>query len=111
VVFIRSFLQSGVNANWRQGLTELAALTYTKDIASPTFDYDGERLQIPRYDLPFGTLRWQASSGDRAQQPKKGSTLSYDYYKISMPKWASDLGPTPLSSAEQQAADTLRADL
>lgn len=108
VVFIRSFLQTGVNANWRQGLADLQALSYPKDIAAPSFDYSGERLQIPRYDLPFGTLRWQGSSGDRAQQPKRGSSLSYDYYKFSMPKWASDLDPSPLSAAEQRAADTLR---
>ncbi len=114
VVFIRSFLQTGVNANWRQGLAELQALTYPKDTqggVAPSFDYHGERLQIPRYDLPFGTLRWQGSSGDRAQQPQKGSKLSYDYYKLSMPKWSSDLGPSPMSNAEQRAADTLRADL
>ena len=111
VVFIRSHLQTGVNANWRAGLAELKGLTYTKDLRSPSFDYSGERLQIPRYDLPFGTLRWQGTSGDRAQQPKKGSRLSYDYYKYSMPKWASDLRPSPLSSSEQRAVDTLRADL
>ncbi len=108
VVFIRSYLQTGVNTNWRQGLAELQGLTYTRDIASPSFDYRGERLQIPRYDLPFGTLRWQGSSGDRAQQPKRGSRFTYDYYKLSMPKWASDLDPSALSTAEQAAADVLR---
>lgn len=111
VVFIRSFLQTGVNANWRQGLAELQTLAYPKDLAAPTFDYHGERLQIPRHDLPFGTLRWQGSSGDRAQQPTRGAKLSYDYYKFSMPKWASDLDPAALSSAEQRSAGMLRADL
>ena len=82
VVTMKSRLQSGVNASWQAALTQLQALTYTRDIATPTFTYSGEREQIPRIDLPFGTLRWQGSSGDRAQQAKRSGAPSFDYYKI-----------------------------
>ena len=79
-----------------------------RDIASPTFDYHGEREQIPRRDLPFGTLRWQGSSGDRAQRPTRSGSPSFDYYKVSMPAWAASLGATPLSPSEAAAADVLK---
>ncbi|MGI9597832.1 MAG: uracil-DNA glycosylase family protein [Acidimicrobiales bacterium] len=107
-VTIRAHDQSGVNANWRSGLAELAALDYDRDIASPSFDFSGERLQIPRGDLPYGTLRWQATSGSRGLQPKKGSKFTYDYYKYVMPDWADRLDPSPLSNSEKRAADILR---
>ena len=45
----------------------------------------------PRQDLPFGTLRWQATTGDRAQQGRVGGRLSPDYFRVSMPIWASRL--------------------
>jgi hypothetical protein len=78
VVTMKSRRQSGVDANWRAALVQLEALPYARDIASPTFDYHGEREQIPRHDLPFGTLRWQGSSGDRAQRPSRTGTPSFD---------------------------------
>ncbi len=107
-VTIRAKNQSGVNANWRSGLAELSAIAYDRDLPAASFDYHGERLQIPRRDLPYGTVRWQGSSGSRGLQPKKGSKFSYDYYKYVMPDWADDLDPTPLSASEQRAADQLR---
>jgi len=107
-VRIRSFLQSGVNANWRAALGELSSLSYQPDLSLPTFDYRGERRQIPRFDLPFGMLRWQGTSGDRGLQPKRGSSYSYDYYKFVMPDWADALDPVPPSSSEQAAANVLR---
>ncbi len=100
--------QSGVNADWRRALTELQALGYRRDVSAPTFDYQGERLQIPREDLPFGTLRWQGSSGDRGLQPKRGASFSFDYYKLVMPDWAFELDPAPLSTAETAAATVLK---
>jgi uracil-DNA glycosylase len=108
VVTMKSRLQSGVNASWQTALTQLEALTYRRDITSPTYTYAGEREQIPRRDLPFGTLRWQASSGDRAQQAGHNGSPSFDYYKITMPAWAAALAPTPLSPAEAAAAQLLR---
>ena len=104
---MRSRRQSGVDANWRAALAQLEALSYPRDIASPTFDYHGEREQIPRRDLPIGTLRWQGSSGDRAQRPNRSGSPSFDYYKVSMPAWAASLGATPLSASEAAAADVL----
>ena len=108
VVTMKSRRQSGVDADWRAALTQLAGLAYPRDIASPTFDYHGEREQIPRRDLPFGTLRWQGSSGDRAQRPTRSGSPSFDYYKVSMPAWAASLGATPLSPSEAAAADVLK---
>lgn len=107
VVTMKSRRQSGVDANWRAALAQLEALSYPRDNASPTFDYHGEREQIPRRDLPFGTLRWQGSSGDRAQRPSRSGTPSFDYYKVSMPAWAAALGATPLSPSEAAAAAVL----
>jgi uracil-DNA glycosylase len=108
VVTMKSRRQTGVDADWRAALTQLEGLDYTRDIAAPTFDYDGEREQIPRRDLPFGTLRWQGSSGDRAQRPTRSGSASFDYYKVSMPSWAASLGATPLSPSEAADADVLK---
>jgi hypothetical protein len=107
-VTMKSRRQTGVDADWRAALTQLEGLDYTRDIAAPTFDYDGEREQIPRRDLPFGTLRWQGSSGDRAQRPTRSGSASFDYYKVSMPSWAASLGATPLSPSEAADADVLK---
>ena len=105
---MKSRRQTGVDADWRSALTQLEALSYPRDIASPSFDYQGEREQIPRLDLPFGTLRWQGSSGDRAQRPTRSGSPSFDYYKVSMPAWAAALGATPLSASEAAAAQVLK---
>lgn len=110
VVALRAPSEGSVDADWRDGLSTLAGLTYTRDVEDPSFDYRGERLQIPRHDLPFGTLRWQGSSGDRAQRPTRDGQPSREYYKLSMPRWASRLDPAPLSTSEQGAADKLAED-
>ncbi len=107
VVTMKSVLQSGVNANWQSALTELAALTYRRDITTPTFTYAGEREQIPRQDLPFGTLRWQGSSGNRGRQAAQNGSPSFDYYKVTMPAWAAALDPPPPSASEAAAAQIL----
>ncbi len=107
VVTMKARRESGADASWRAALTELEALTYPRDITAPSFDYAGEREQIPRQDLPYGTLRWQATSGDRAQRPTRDGAASFDYYKITMPSWASALAPPPLSSAEAEAIEEL----
>ncbi len=108
VVLMKSRLQSGVNASWQTALTQLQGLTYRRDITTPTFTYAGEREQIPRQDLPFGTLRWQGSSGDRGRQAIHGGSPSFDYYKITMPAWAAALNPPPPSASEAAAAQLLR---
>ena len=62
----------------------------------------------PALYLPFGTLRWQGSSGNRGQQATQSGSPSFAYYKITMPAWAAALGATPLSAAEAAAAQVLK---
>ncbi len=109
-VSIHPVQASGVNADWRRALQALRQMAYRRDLDSPSYDYHGEREQIPRGDLPFGTLRWQGSSGDRAIQAKKGSAWSFDYYKLVMPDWAYRLRPEPLSRKAQAAVARMKAD-
>ena len=103
-VAIASHGTSGWVANWQAGLAELADLTYPTDV-NATVEYDGESEQIPRSDLPFGTLRWQASSGSRAQQARHAGSASPDYFKVRMPPWVDRLPPPPLSAKERRALD------
>jgi len=107
VVRLKAWGAPGALADWHAKLATIQAIGYPRDIAQPTFAYQGERGQIPRLDLPYGTPRWQGSSGTRAQRALDlGTGLpSPDYYKLSMPAWAFLLAPAPLSAAEQQAVD------
>ncbi len=90
--------------DWQNALPIIQNINYPKDIDNPSFTYNGERLQIPGYDLPYGTLKWQGSSGDRARRAKLlNGQWSSDYYKFTMPRWAFSLKPVPLSRAEEQA--------
>lgn len=98
---------SGALADWQRALAELAAIGYRKDRAAP-FAWDGGRSEIPRRDLPYGTLRWQGTSGDRAAQALIAGSPSRDYVKLVMPAWAAALPPEPLSPSEQAAIDALR---
>ncbi len=103
IVELKARNQSGATASWQSALAQLSSITYGKDNSNPSFVFDGSRWQIPRYDLPFGVLRWQGTSGDRARKPRRGSSKSPDYFKLFMPKWAFNLAPEPLSSSEQNA--------
>ena len=107
-VTMKAWGASGALADWRRALTDLSKVTYPKDRAA-SFSWDGERLQIPRIDLPYGTLRWQGTSGDRAAQAKRSGQPSPDYFKTVMPGWAAALAPAPLSAAEQSAIDDLKS--
>jgi hypothetical protein len=69
VVELPAWHASGALAKWRTALGTLQGMPYQKDAANATFTYDGHRGQIPRIDLPYGTLRWMGSSGDRAGRP------------------------------------------
>ncbi len=106
---LRARSESGSAASWRDGLTSLRDLDYRHDV-TPTFAWDGQREPVARHDLPFGTLWWQATSGDRAQRARRGSADSFDYYKVSMPGWAADLDPPPLSTSEAAAIAALQDD-
>jgi uracil-DNA glycosylase len=102
---MKAWGQGGALADWQTALDSLKTVSYPKDVASPSFQYDGRRGQIPRIDLPYATLRWQGSSGDRAVRGSSGGQPSPDYYKVFMPDWAFRLAPEPLSADEQLAVD------
>ena len=99
-----SFLSS-----WQAALTQLAGRAYTRDLAKPTFTAPAARSQLPRIDLPYGTLRWAGTSGDRAVRPVDTDTgkPSPDYLKLFLPAWAANLDPAPLTAEEQLAAKQL----
>jgi hypothetical protein len=101
--------ESGVNASWQAALTKLAGRTYTKDVDNPTFDAPSARSQLPRIDVPYGTLLWVGTSGDRAVRPidLAVNRPSPDYLKLFAPSWMAGLAPAPLSPAEQAAADQI----
>src|SRR6266487_2521384 len=100
---------SGAAAPWQAALDQLATRSYPKDIANPSFQLPSGRGQIPRIDLPYGTLRWVGTSGDRAVRPTDLDLgrPSPDYLKLFVPSWVSKLPPAPLTSTEQAAADQL----
>jgi hypothetical protein len=83
-------------------------LDYQKEIASPSFLYTGQRSQIPRFDLPYGSQRWVGSSGDRGSKAfhTGNNNPSPDYYKLYLPLWVHNLSPQPLSPSEQAAIDS-----
>lgn len=95
--------RAGWLRSWQLALAELGSLAYRTDVLNPTFSYDGGREQIPRIDLPYGTLRWQGTSGDRGQRARLNGQPSFDYYRISMPSWAAALPPGALSAADAVA--------
>ncbi len=100
-VHLKPWGETGALAQWQQTLADLSDHSFAKDIANPSFVYTGERGQIPRLDLPYGSLRWQGTSGDRAARAT--GSVAMNYYKLFMPQWAFDLAPEPLSATEQQA--------
>ena len=104
-VKMKAWGESGALADWRKALGTVKTIEYEKDIASPEFEYAGARGQIPRIDLPYGTLRWQGTSGDRAVRARAGTKPSADYFKVCMPQWAFDKVAEPLSAAEEAAVE------
>jgi uracil-DNA glycosylase len=104
-VKLKAWKDQGALQDWQNHLQALRQINYRREVASPPFAYDGHRGQIPRVDLPYGTVRWVGTCGDRARRPIDLSTqtLSPDYYKIFVPDWVYNLAPLPLSSDEQTA--------
>jgi uracil-DNA glycosylase len=100
---------SGAAASWQAALGQLATRTYPKDLTNPSFQLGSGRGQLPRADLPYGTLRWVGSSGDRAVRPVdlNLNKPSPNYLKLFAPTWVAQLQPEPLTPAEQAAADQL----
>ncbi|HLO36445.1 MAG TPA: hypothetical protein VK194_10200, partial [Candidatus Deferrimicrobium sp.] len=101
--------EAGLAASWQAALTTLAGRAYTKDLANPTFVPPAGRGQLPRADLPYGTPRWIGTSGDRGVRPVDVALgrPSPDYLKLFLPAWVAALAASPLSAAEQAAADQL----
>lgn len=99
LIEMQAYPRSGWKQSWLAAQTQIQAISYEKDEPA-SFAWNGERGQIPRYDLPYGTLRWQGTSDDRAQRGEVGGNSSPDYYKISLPKWTYELDPKPLTRAE-----------
>ena len=101
--------ETGFRASWQAALTQLSGRRYPRDLASPTFTAPATRGQLPRIDLPYGTLRWAGTSGDRAVRPVDTGLgePSPDYLKLFLPAWAATLEPAPLTAAEQLAAKEL----
>jgi hypothetical protein len=100
---------SGAAASWQTALDQLATRSYPKDLTNPSFQLGSGRGQLPRADLPYGTLRWVGTSGDRAVRPidLDLNKPSPNYLKLFAPTWVAQLAPEPLSSDEQTAADQL----
>jgi uracil-DNA glycosylase len=109
VIDLAAFGASGQAASWQAALDQLATRSYPKDTPNPSFQLDAGRGQLPRIDLPYGTLRWVGTSGDRAVRPTDldRNKPSVDYLKLFAPQWVAQLAPAPLTPAEQAAADQL----
>jgi uracil-DNA glycosylase len=100
---------SGAAASWQAALDQLATRGYPTDLPNPTFQLPSGRGQLPRIDLPYGTLRWVGTSGDRAVRPTDLDLgkPSPDYLKWFVPAWVAKLAPAPLTPAEKAAAQQL----
>jgi uracil-DNA glycosylase len=109
VIGLASADASGAASSWQAALYQLAARSYPKDLANPSFQLAPGRGQLPRIDLPYGTLRWVGSSGDRAVRPDDLDLggPSPDYLKLLTPSWMARLPAAPLTPAEKAAADQL----
>jgi uracil-DNA glycosylase len=107
VVEMKGWRQSGARADWELALERLKNMSYPTD-TEPTFAWDGRRRQIPSGDLPFGFVKWRASSGDRVVRPSQNGSASPHYLKLFMPSWAFRLTPRELTASEQAAADLFR---
>ncbi|HEX8131962.1 MAG TPA: hypothetical protein VF880_00815, partial [Actinomycetes bacterium] len=109
VVELAAHGAGGAAASWQAALDRLATRDYPKDVANPSFQLPAGRGQLPRADLPYGTLRWVGTSGDRAVRPTDLDLgrPSPDYLKLFAPSWVVALPPAPLTPTEQAAADQL----
>jgi hypothetical protein len=106
-ISLRAWKEAGSLQDWQDQLPAIHQINYPREIANPTFVYDGRRGQIPRIDLPYGTLHWMGTSGDRTRQALNANTQvpTPDYFKLYLPRWVFNLNPRPLSPEEQDAVD------
>ncbi len=102
VIQLKNFTQRNWLENWQEGLVQLSSMNYPKEITA-SFTYDGHCSQIPRHDLPYGFLRWQGTSGNRAKRAKRESgEWSPYFYKWFAPDWVFRSDPLPLSPTENE---------
>ncbi|HEX7097938.1 MAG TPA: uracil-DNA glycosylase family protein [Acidimicrobiia bacterium] len=94
--------RAGSRQAWKEAAETMRSVRYRKDRRA-TYRYDGDRSQIPRIDLPYGTLRWQGTSGDRAIRGRVRGDETGDYFKLYAPGWVAALAPVPLTRAEKRA--------
>lgn len=106
-VALKAWNEPGALQDWQDHLPAIRQIPYRREMANPAFAYDGRRGQIPRIDLPYGTVRWIGTSGDRARRAwdLDAQAPSPDYYKLFVPDWVFRLEPRPLSDEEQEAID------
>src|SRR4030095_15091027 len=103
-VQMKTWSQSGAAADWARAHLELIAHTYPQDV-TPSSTFDGQRGQVARIDLPYATLRWKGTSGNRVVQASQAGKPSPAYFKIMIPGWVNELAPRALTASEQQAVD------
>jgi uracil-DNA glycosylase len=75
---------------WMAGLGRLRGLGIPVDRPPTGSPWAGERVQIPRADLPFGLPRWQGTSGDRVVRstpPVDAEAPPEPAYKVWAPRW------------------------
>jgi len=106
-VSLKAWKQAGSLQDWQQKLLDVRQINYPREITNPAFTYDGHRGQIPRVDLPYGTLRWLGTSGNRTVQAliANSQVASSDYFKLFQPQWVFKLQPQPLTADDQDAVD------
>lgn len=95
--------EKGAADSWNGALESLSRKSYEKDDkAQPSFRYDSRtfkdtRLEVNRYDLPFGTIRWKGTSGSLASRALDNPEL----YQMTMPLWAAGWKTPALSRDEE----------
>jgi uracil-DNA glycosylase len=114
VLSMKAWRERGARADWQRTIAlvrdrcaagDLPTLRTTGDgrRVDPSFVWDGRRRQLPRRDLPYGSVRWRGTSGDRAVRPLVDGGPSPFHLALFQPAWVAALPPAPLSPAEQAA--------
>src|SRR5262245_595585 len=80
---------------WMAAYARLRSLGIPIDQPAPATTWQGERAQIPRADLAFGTPRWQGTSGDRVVRSTAAPPPA-PHYKAYMPGGVLDEAVPPL---------------
>ncbi|HET6950646.1 MAG TPA: uracil-DNA glycosylase family protein [Acidimicrobiales bacterium] len=93
VVSLPAWRSPGARDAWAAAHTRLRSLGIPIDAPPTAAEWNGERAQIPRADLPFGFPRWLGTSGDRAVRSTAAGgddDVSEPYYKVWMPAWVGE---------------------